>query len=74
MIRKINGKNSSLNVGRMNVGDDVVTSKTDTADVFADTFAKKSSSNYSKSFQKFKDTKEKILSRMIMNNTIMISL
>ena len=60
MIRKINGKNSSMNVGHMNVGDDVVTSKADITDVLADTFAKKSSSsNYSTSFQKFKDTKEK---------------
>ena len=59
MIRKINGKNSSLNVGHMNVGDDVVTSKADIADVLADTFAKKSSSsNYSTSFKKFKDTIE----------------
>ena len=60
MIRKINGKSSSLNVGHMNVGDDVITSKADIADVLADTFAKKSSSsNYSTLFQKFKDTKEK---------------
>ena len=44
----------------MNVGDDVITSKADIADVLADTFAKKSSSsNYSTSFQKFKETKEK---------------
>ena len=40
MIRKINGKNSSLNVGHMNVGDDV-TSKADILGVLADTFAKK---------------------------------
>ena len=60
MIRKINGKNSSLNVGHLNVGHDVVTSKADIADVLADTFAEKSSSsNYSTSFQKFKNTKEK---------------
>ena len=55
MIWKINGKNSSLNVG-----DDFVTSKADIEDVLADTFqAKSSSSNYSTSFQKFKNTKEK---------------
>ena len=60
MIRKINGKNSSLNVGHLNVGHDVVTFKADIADVLADTFAEKSSSsNYSTSFQKFKNTKEK---------------
>ena len=69
MIRKINGKNSSLNVRHMNVGDDVVTSKADIADVLADTFAKKSSSsNYSTSFQKFKDTKEKTKLNFKSNN------
>ena len=60
MIRKINGKTSSLNVGHLNVSDDVATSKTDIADVLADSFAEKSSSsNYSASFQKFQSTKEK---------------
>ena len=60
MIRRINGKNSSSNVAHLNVGDDVVTSKADIADVLADTFKEKSSSsNYSTSFQKFKNTKEK---------------
>ena len=60
MIRKINGKNSSLNVGHLNVSDDVVTSKAEIADTLADTFEEKSSSsNYSPSFQKFKNTKEK---------------
>ena len=39
MIRKINGKKSSLNVRHLNVGDDVVTSKEDISDVLADTFA-----------------------------------
>ena len=69
MIRKINGKNSSLNVRHMNVGDDVVTSKADIADVLADTFAKKSSSsNYSTSFKKFKDTKEKTKLNFKSNN------
>ena len=69
MIRKSNGKNPSLNVGHMNVGDDVVTSKADIADVLADTFAKKSSSsNYSTSFKKFKDTKEKIKLNFKLNN------
>ena len=68
MVRKINGKNS-LNVRHMNVGDDVVTSKADIADVLADTFAKKSSSsNYSTSFQKFKDTKEKTKLNFKSNN------
>ena len=78
MIRKISGKNSSLNVGHLNVGDDVVTSKTDIADALADTFAEKSSSsNYSAAFQKFQNTKEKkslISSRIITNITIRISL
>ena len=61
MIRKINGKNSTLSVGHLNVGDDVVTSKTDIADVLANTFAEKSSSsNYSTTFQKFQNSKEKI--------------
>ena len=60
MIRKINGKNSSLNVGHLNVSDEFVTSKANIADVLADTFKEKSSSsNYSTSFQKFKNTKEK---------------
>ena len=60
MIRKINGKNSTLNVGHLNVDDDVVTSKADIADVLADVFAEKSSSsNYSTSFQKFQNSKEK---------------
>ena len=69
MIRKINGKSSTLNVGHLNVGDDVVTSKADIADVLADTFAKKSSSsNYSTSFQKFKDTKEKTKLNFKSNN------
>ena len=56
----ISGKNSSLNVGHLNVGDDVVTYKEDTADVLADTFAEKSSSaNCSTAFQKFQNSKEK---------------
>ena len=43
----------------MKVGDDI-TSKADSADVLADTFAdKSSSSNYSTAFQEFKNTKEK---------------
>ena len=53
MIRKINGKNSTSNVGHLNTGDDVVTSKTEIT--FA---AKSSSSNYSTVFQKFQNTKE----------------
>ena len=58
MIRKISGKNTSLNVGHLNV-DDVVT-KADITDALADTFAEKSSSsNYSAAFQKFQSTKEK---------------
>ena len=60
MIRKINGKNSSLNIGHLNVGDYVVASKADIADVLADTFVEKSSSaNYSTAFQKFQNFKEK---------------
>ena len=69
MIRMISGKNSSLNVGRLNVGDDVVTSKTDIADTLADTFAEKSSSsNYSAAFQKFQSTKEKTKLNFKSNN------
>ena len=69
MIRKINGKKSSLNVGHLNVGHDVVTSKADIADVLADTFAEKSSSsNYSTSFQKFKNTKGKTKLNFKSNN------
>ena len=69
MIRKISGKNSSLNVGHLNVGDDVVTSKTDIADALADTFAEKSSSsNYSAAFQKFQNTKEKTKINFKSNN------
>ena len=70
MIRKINGKNSSLNVGHLNVGDDVLASKADIADVLADTFAEKSSSsNYSASFQKLKNTKEKTKINFKSNNS-----
>ena len=69
MIRKISGKNSSLNVGHLNVGDDVVTSKPDIADALADTFAEKSSSsNYSAAFQKFQSTKEKTKFNFNANN------
>ena len=69
MIRKINGKNSSLNVGHLNVGDDAVTSKEDIADVLADTFAEKSSSaNYSTAFQKFQNSKEKTKLNFKSNN------
>ena len=69
MIRKINGKNSSLNVGHLNVSDEVVTSKADIADVLADTFKEKSSSsNYSTSFQKFKNTKGKTRLNFKLNN------
>ena len=58
--KKLMVKNSSLNVGYLNVGDDVVSSKVDVADVLADTFAEKSSSsNYSTSFQKLKNTHKK---------------
>ena len=68
MIRKISGKNSSLNVGHLNVGDDV-TSKTDIADALANTFAEKSSSsNYSAAFQKFQNTKEKTKLNLKSNN------
>ena len=70
MIRKINGKNSSLNVGHLNVGDDVLASKADIADVLADTFAEKSSSsNYLASFQKLKNTKEKTKINFKSNNS-----
>ena len=60
MIRKVNDKNSTLIIGYLNVGDDVVTFKADTADVLVDSFAEKSSpSNYSTAFQTFQNTKEK---------------
>ena len=57
MIRKINGKNSSLNIGHLNVGNDVVTSKPDIADVLPDTFAEKFSfTNYSTAFQNLQNS------------------
>ena len=69
MIRKLNAKNSALNVGHLNVGDDIVTSKTNIADVLADTFAEKSSSsNYSTTYQKFKNSKQKIKLNFKSNN------
>ena len=69
MIRKINGKNSSFNIGHLNVGDYVVASKADIADVLADTFAEKSSSaNYSTAFQKFQNFKEKTKLNFKSNN------
>ena len=69
MIRKINGKNSSLKIGHLNVGDYVVASKADIADVLADTFAEKSSSaNYSTAFQKFQNFKEKTKLNFKSNN------
>ena len=69
IIRKINGKNSSLNVGHIKVGDDIITSKADIADVLADTFAdKSSSSNYWTAFQKFQNTKEKTKLSFKSNN------
>ena len=75
MIRKINGKGSSLNVGHLNVGDNVVTSNSDIADTLADTFAEKSSSSKSSaSFQRFKSTKEKTKQNFKSNNIIKISL
>ena len=68
-IRKINGKSSSLNVGHLSVGDDVVTSKADIADALADTFAEKSSSsNYSTAFQKFQSTKQETKLNFKSNN------
>ena len=68
MIRKVNGKNSSLNVGQLNVCD-VVTCKADIADALADTFAEKfSSSNYLTSFQRLKITKEKTKVNFSSNN------
>ena len=68
MIRKINGKNSTLNVGHLNVGDNVVTSKAGIADVLADTLAEKSSSSNYSTFQKFQITKEKIKLNFKSNN------
>ena len=60
MIRKINGKSSTSNIGHLNVDDDVVATKADIADVLDDTFVEESSSsNYSTLFKKFKNTKEK---------------
>ena len=69
IIRKINGKNTSLNVAHLNVGNDVVTSKADIADVLVDTFAEKSSSsNYSTDFRKFQNSKERIKLNFKSNN------
>ena len=70
MIKKINGKNSTSNVGHLNAGDDVVASKTDIADVLADTFAAKSSSSNYKTPKKSQNVN---LRRIIMNTTITIS-
>ena len=57
--------NSSLNVGHLNDGDDVVTSKANIADVLADTYAEKSSSaNYSTAFRKLKNLKKKYFSEI----------
>ena len=60
MIRKINGKNSYQNISHLNTDDGVLSSKTDIANTLAETFAEKSSTNYSSKFQKFKNVKEKI--------------
>ena len=69
MIPKINGRISTLNVEHLNVGDDIVTSKADIADVLADAFAEKSSSsNYSTSFQKIENNKEKTKPNFKSNN------
>ena len=53
----------------MKIGNDVITSTADIADVLADTFAdKSSSSNYSTAFQKFKNSKEKTYLNFKLNN------
>ena len=53
----------------MKIGNDVITSTADIADVLADTFAdKSSSSNYSTAFQKFKNSKEKTYLNFKPNN------
>lgn len=61
MIRKIQGKNSSLTVNHLNTTDGVTTSKKDISNVLADKFSQKSSSdNYSEKFQNFKSDQERI--------------
>ena len=60
MIRKSNGKSSSIGVNHLDTPDGVASSKKDIADTLADSFAQKSSSsNYSPKFQKFQQQKEK---------------
>ena len=59
MIRKINGKISYQNISHLNTDDDILSSKADIANTLAETFAKKSSTNYSSKFKKFKNVKEK---------------
>ena len=60
MVRRIEGKNSSITVTHLNTAGTEKTTKKDIANALADTFSKKSSStNYSQTFQKFKEQREK---------------
>ena len=74
-FRKVNGKNSSLKFGHLNVGDDVVTSKADIADVLAYSLQRSPLLQIIRChFKNFKTLKQSKLSRIIMNITIKISL
>ena len=70
MIRKINGKPSCQNVCHLNTDDGNVTSKTEIANTFAETFAEKSSpTNYSPKFRKFQNSKENVMLNFKSDNT-----
>ncbi|MCU7801126.1 MAG: hypothetical protein KZQ70_13560, partial [gamma proteobacterium symbiont of Lucinoma myriamae] len=60
MVRKIQGKGKSSSLGHLNVGNSKITSKKDISNILADTISKNSSStNYSNTFKKTKNEKEK---------------
>ena len=70
MVRRIEGKSSTTTVTRLNSAGKEKTMKTDIANALADTFSKKSSStNYSETFQKFKEQREKARLNFKTNNT-----
>ena len=70
MVHRIEGKNSSITVTHLNSAGTEKTTKKDIANALADTFSKKSSStNYSETFQKFKEQREKTRLNFKTNNT-----
>ena len=70
MVRKITGKNKSSTIKHLKKSNlDTATEPKDIANCLADTFAKNSSSdNYSQTFRKFKDQKEKSKLNFKSNN------